>query len=106
MYDLVFRVARDFDVIKVRQTKAVQERVARLTGANKCLACECDLALAKKVVSGCCSSCAQSQYYAMRKKKTTLIELIRLGERLPAQPPGRKPNSHYAAKLLGRDANG
>ena len=103
MSDVVFRVTREFDVIKIRQSKAVQERVARLVAAGKCLACECELAQAKKVVSGCCSSCAQAQYYAIRKHRTSLIELIKNGERLPAQPPGRKPNE-YAARLLGRSS--
>lgn len=102
MSDVVFRVQREWDVVKIRQSKAVQERVARLIAVNQCLACECDLAQSKKVVSGCCSSCAQSQYYAMRKKRVTLMELIKDGQRLPAQPPGRKPGSAYSAKLLGR----
>lgn len=105
MNEVMFRVVKEFDVMKVNRTKAGQERVNRLTKENKCLACECSLLVDVKTVSGCCASCAQSQYYAIRRGKTTTVELIKHGERLPPQTPGRKPSSAYAARLLGREGS-
>jgi hypothetical protein len=104
MITVVLRVARDFDVIQLKLTKAVAKRVERLVGQDKCLACECALVAGAKTVSGCCMSCAQSQYYAIRKGHTTLQQLIRNGERLAPKTPGRKPRGAYSAKLLGREA--
>lgn len=101
MLEVVFRVVKEFDVVKVKLTAEGEERLARLTAERKCLACECSV-VGQKVVCGCCVACDQSQRYAMRKGITTLRQLISSGERKVKATPGRKPGSAYAAKLLGR----
>jgi hypothetical protein len=99
----MYRVAKEFAVEEVMLTKEIEQRIATLTAANKCLACECVHEPGTQVICGTCPSCNQTQHYGMRKGKCTLRQLIQRGERLPAKPGGRKPGTKYAAQLLGRD---
>jgi hypothetical protein len=101
MLEVVFRVVKEFSVVKVKLTNNGEERLKRLTAEGKCLACERPVA-GEKVVCGCCVSCDQSQRYAMRIGRVTLQELIAAGERQVKKTGGRKPKTAYSAKLLGR----
>lgn len=102
MLKVVFRVAREFDVIEVKLTKAVQQRLVSFAKQRKCLACERVIPKTERMICGCCMSCDQSQRYAIRKGKATLQGLLERGERAVKATPGRKPATAYAAKLLGR----
>jgi hypothetical protein len=102
MLKVVFRVAREFDVIEVKLTELVQKKLAAFAKEHKCLACERPIEKTERLICGCCVSCDQTQRYAMRKGKVTLEELLESGERAVKATSGRKPASDYAAKLLGR----
>lgn len=102
MLEVAFRVVKEFDVVKVRLTKAVQNKLVSFAKERKCLACERLIPKTERMVCGCCMSCDQSQRYAMRKGKATLQQLLERGERAVKATPGRKPATAYAAKLLGR----
>lgn len=102
MTEVVFRVVKEFDVVRVVLTKEGEQRIKLLSAEGKCLACERVLDASEKIVCGCCESCDQTQRYAMRKGFVTLNSLLKSGERKVAQTGGRKPKSDYAKKLLGK----
>jgi hypothetical protein len=101
MTEVSFRVVKEFEVVRVKLTKEIQDRVQRLSAERKCLACQRDLVAGEKVTCGCCVQCYQIQSYAMRKGFVTLRSLIASGERKAAGVGGRKPASAYGMKLLG-----
>ncbi len=103
MLKVMFRVAREFDVIEIKLTQLVQDKLAAFAKERKCLACERQMEPEERLVCGCCVSCDQSQRYAIRKGKATLQDLLECGERAVQAIPGRKPATAYAAKLLGRN---
>jgi hypothetical protein len=103
MLKVMFRVAKEFDVVEVKLTKLVQDKLVAFKSARKCLACEREIEPTERMCCGCCVSCDQTQRYAMRKGKITLEELLECGERAVQAIPGRKPANAYAAKLLGRN---
>lgn len=104
MQSVEFRVIKEFDVVKVKISKEVAERIERLQRENKCIACECEFQPGERKTVGIhADTCYQSQVYALRKGLVTLRELYANGERLAPKPGGRKPATAYAAKLLGRE---
>lgn len=99
---VAFRVVREWDVVQVELTAEGESRVNRLTAEGKCLDCEVAFEPGDKVVCGCHAACYASQYYSIRKGKTTVTVLIQSGYRLPNGTPGRKPRTEQQAKRLGR----
>lgn len=96
MAEAVFRVAKEFDVMKVKLTKEGRERVERLSKEGRCLGCERKLQEGEKVTCGNCSTC----YNALLKVPVaTRIEKANEGKTLAPSPGGRKPANKFTQEL-------
>lgn len=98
-----YQIPKGVTVVRVKLTKAGEERFRRLSAEKKCLACEVPFKPGETTTRGCHLSCDQTQRYAMRMGKETDQSLVKRGERAPRKTGGRPPASAYAARLLGRE---
>jgi NifB/MoaA-like Fe-S oxidoreductase len=99
MPEAIFRVAREYDVVRVRVTEEGQARVERLTAENRCLGCEAEHQAEAKVTCGQCATCYPASMRAIRNKQTTRSQLIRDGKMLPPTKGGRKPANKFTQEL-------
>jgi len=99
MPEVMYRVAREFDVVTVRVPEDVQREVDRLVAENKCLGCHQPFRDGQKRTRGQCSTCFSGSYRAIEKGKKTLNQLIREGKLLKAGRPGPKPVNDYTRQL-------
>lgn len=91
-----FRVAREFDVVKIKREKTVDEEVAAKVKAKKCLLCSEPYGSAE-IVRGDHRNCYNSLMYLVRIGKETEGDLMRDGVLLPSDGGGR---DSIAEKLL------
>lgn len=101
MADIEFRVATEFNVVKVRVTKEGEQRVDSLTKKHCCLGCEKQLTEEDRVRRGLCDTCYQGMKNAVNKQRVTERELMRDGKLLAPKPGGRKPANAFTASLQG-----
>lgn len=99
MAQVEFRVATEFNVVKVKVTNEAEERIKRLLAAGCCLGCEKSLATNERVRRGLCDTCYSGMRHAVKKRRTTENKLIAEGELLPPSPGGRKPANSFTEKL-------
>lgn len=83
-----FRVAREFDVVKIKREKSVDEEVASKVKAKKCLLCG-EAYGSKEIVRGDHRNCYNSLMYLVRTGKETESDLMRDGVLLPSDGGGR-----------------
>ena len=102
MPEVMYRVAREYDVVTVKRPKDAEQRIADLTAQDKCLGCERKLVKGERVSRGLCGTCYHGARRAMRMKKASENDLIRKGQLLPSNPGGRKPANNFTRELLGR----
>lgn len=102
MSEVVFRVAREWDVMTVKRPKDAEQRIATLRAENKCLGCERVVVKGERVSRGLCGTCYHGMLHAKRKKRITEAALIREGRLLPSDPGGRKPKNSFTRELLGK----
>jgi hypothetical protein len=100
MPEVMFRVATEFSVVKVKVTDEGQERVDRLSAEARCLGCE--ETLSGKVRCGLCDTCYQGTRNAIRKKQVSRNDLIRSGHMRVPQTGGRKPKNEFTRSLQRR----
>lgn len=95
----VFRIAREFDVVKIKVTKEGQERVERLIAADFCLGCEQPLKRDEggKLIHVCgqCKTCYCATRRAIRAGRQRFEDLVRDGFAIPRATPGRKPVNKF-----------
>ncbi len=102
MSDVWVRVAKEFDVIKVKVSKEGEKRLAILQQEGKCLGCERELEQGERITCGMCATCYNAALKAFKKKKVTRTQLIREGKMLPATDGGRRPVNKFTQELSGR----
>jgi hypothetical protein len=102
MPEVMYRVAREYDVMTVKRPIDAEKRIATLRSENKCLGCERPLVKGERVSRGLCGTCYHGVLNAVRKKKASEATLIREGKLLPASPGGRKPANAFTRELLGK----
>lgn len=103
MAEFEFRVATEFNVVKVRISKEVQERIDRLRAENRCLGCEEPILDTDRVRRGLCSCCYGGVRHGLRKHTVTEKRLMEDGHLLPNKPGGRKPKNKFTASITGRE---
>jgi hypothetical protein len=98
----VFRVVKEWDVVRVRVTEEGRKRIERLLAENRCLGCEEPFADGEKVCCGQCTTCYPASMKGIRNHKVSRNNLIREGKMLSPGPPGPKPKNNYTRELSGR----
>jgi hypothetical protein len=96
MSDAVFRVAKEFDVVKVRVTKDGRERIERLQTAGCCLGCERKLDPQERCTCGNCVTCYNA---VVSKPSSVRVQLMKEGKTLPPTKGGRKPANKFTREL-------
>lgn len=102
MPEVMYRVAREFDVVTVRVPEEVQREVDRLVAENRCLGCEKEFEADEKRSCGQCPTCFSASYRAINRGDVTRNQLIREGKLLKSGKPGPKPKNDYTRRLSGR----
>lgn len=102
MSEVVFRVVREWDVVKVKISTDIERRIETLRAEGKCLGCEEPLPKGKRVSRGLCATCYHGARYAMTRRRTSEAQLLREGRLLQANPGGRKPANKFTRELSGR----
>ena len=103
MSEVMFCVAKEFDVVKVKMTKEGSDRVERLTAVGEhgaCLGCERAFEDGEITRCGQCHTCYNGTLYAISKKKTTRAALIKAGKMLAPRAGGRKPANDFTRSLM------
>lgn len=109
---LEVRVAREFDVVKIKLTPEVKEHLRECEEKNLCRFCREPLAdpSVEKPTRGCHKACAGSLYHLIdskaRDKDGNLITneyLLKNGSWLYPKPPGRKSANPAVNALLGNE---
>lgn len=96
MSEAVFRVAREFDVVKVKLTKDGRERVERLQSAGCCLGCERKFEPDERVTCGNCTTC----YNALLEVAPSVRQQkANEGKTLAPGKGGRKPANKFTCEL-------
>lgn len=94
-----FRVAREYDVVKVKLTKEGRERVERLQSAGCCLGCERKFEPDERVTCGNCATC----YNALLDVPVSVrVQKANEGKTLAPGKGGRKPANKFTAELAER----
>lgn len=101
MSEIAYRVAKEWDVVKVRITEAGQKRADLLQSQNRCLGCEEKLD-GQQAKCGQCPTCYQASRRAIDARKVSRSELIREGKMLAPRTGGRKPSNKFTQELSGR----
>lgn len=103
---VVFRVAKEFDVVAVKISTPIQEHLTRCEREGLCPCCR--EKLEGKTVRGCHKSCADSLYNLIDKKKKdrdgNLITdeyLIKKGKWRVQDTPGPKTKNKGVLDLIG-----
>ena len=99
MPEVMYRVAREYDVVAVRIPDDVLKRRDAMVSQGKCLGCGRDIEEGEKKTCGQCSTCYPATAARIRLKKVNRNDLIRSGELLPQGKPGPKPKNDYTRKL-------
>ncbi|MCA9367986.1 hypothetical protein KC887_07050 [Candidatus Kaiserbacteria bacterium] len=99
-----FRVATEFNVVKVKVTKETQSRVNAFSQENRCLGCEELIVDTDRKRRGLCSTCYAGVIHAIKKHGASEKQLMEEGKLLPPSPGGRKPANKFTASLCGRES--
>jgi hypothetical protein len=98
------RVVREFELVKVRIDEAVLNAANEQVRQGIC--CGCGQALARDEKGEPVhyrglhpSTCYQATMRAVRKNRALERHLMKTGQLLPKQAPGRKPSNEYTQKL-------
>lgn len=100
MSEIAFRVAKEWDVVRVRISEHGLKRVTALLAEGKCVACEEPL-LGQTPKCGQCPTCYQAARRAIDARKISRSELIREGKMLAPSKGGRKPSNKFTRELAG-----
>lgn len=97
---VMLRVAKEFDVVKFRISKAGKQRAERLVASGCCCACEqkFDGERVEKHVCGMCKTCYNAARRFIRQGVDTMERFIRDGEMLPPHP-GRPASNKFTRRL-------
>lgn len=91
-----FRVAKEYDVVKVKLTKEGRERIERLQAAGCCLGCERKMEPDERCTCGNCATC----YNAVLKVPASVRQqLANEGKTLAPTSGGRKPSNKFTREL-------
>lgn len=99
MPEVLYRVAREFDVIKVKPTKEGQERIDRLTPDRCCLGCERKVDEDERYTCGNCPTCYNA---ILELPKNERVALMKSGETLTPTGGGRKHKNDFTRRLAER----
>lgn len=102
MPEVMYRVAREYDVVTVKVSAESEKRIERLRSEGRCLGCEEKLEAGERVSRGLCGTCYHGARYAIRKKRTTEGRLIKEGKMLTSNPGGRRPANKFTRELSER----
>lgn len=102
MADIEFRVATEFNVVKVRVSEEASKRIQVLQAACRCLGCERARIDDERFRRGLCDTCYGGVRNAIAKHRTTERDLMREGKLLAPLPGGRKPKNAFTAAVNGR----
>lgn len=102
MAEFEFRVATEFNVVKVKISEETQQRIDRLLAIGACLGCEEPILEVDRMRRGLCSTCYAAVMTAIRKRNVSQKRLMEDGRLLPSKPGGRKPKNKFTAALAGR----
>lgn len=100
-----FRVATEFNVVKVKVTDEGMQHIDKMTAAGCCLGCEEPLQPDDRPRRGLCSTCYAGVMHAVRKHGASEKSLMEKGRLLKAKPGGRKPKNKFTASLTGRESD-
>lgn len=103
MAEFEFRVATEFNVVKVKVTKEIQARVDELVAKGICLGCEEPILDVDRRRRGLCSTCYTAVCHGIHHHGVSAKALMEAGKLLPKKPGGRKPKNKFTASLYGRD---
>lgn len=98
-----FRVATEFNVVKVKVTDEGQAHIDKMTQEGRCLGCEEPLQPDDRPRRGLCSTCYCGVLNAVKHHGASQKTLMESGRLLKAQPGGRKPKNKFTASLTGRE---
>lgn len=98
MSEIAFRVVKEWDVVRVKITEAVQQRIDLLVSQNRCLGCEEKHQPGVPAKCGQCPTCYQASRRAVKSGRVSLGELIKAGKRLVAIA-GRRPINKFTKEL-------
>jgi hypothetical protein len=99
MSEVAFRVAKEWDVVRVRVSDEGTRRVAKLLADGRCVACEEPIEAGEQVKCGQCATCYQAARRAIKAKKVSRSQLIRDGKMLAPRDGGRKPSNKFTREL-------
>jgi protein-arginine kinase activator protein McsA len=99
MPEVMYRVAREYDVVTVRITDQVKQRIDQLRLEGRCLGCQRQFEAGEKTCRGQCKTCYPNTARKIRDGKVNENQLIREGKLLPAGTGGRKPTNDYTREL-------
>lgn len=105
MGNAVFRVAKEFDVVTIKSSKAADDRRDRLLEEGQCLGCERaflrdkDGKVVERVTCGLCSTCYNAVLRKEKKNKGIRKELAREGKMLSPTDGGRRPANKFTREL-------
>jgi len=99
MTELLFRVAREFDVVKIRRTKEAEEHIVLCQKEGKCLGCEEPLVEGERVTRGACGTCYNGMMHLISIGKVQEKDLMRDGKLLQPSKGGRKPANDFLKSL-------
>jgi len=99
MSEAVFRVAREFDVVKVRLTKDGRERIERLQTADCCLGCERKFEDGERRTCGNCGTCYNA---LLEVPQSVRVQKANEGKTLAPGKGGRKPANKFTRELQER----
>ena len=97
MPEVMYRVAREYDVVTVRVSDQGQERIDRLVPNRQCLATDCERKVGEKehYTCGNCPTCYSAMLGIPESERE---KLIRDGETLAPSKGGRRPKNKFTAK--------
>lgn len=103
MGQVEFRVATEFNVVKVKVSAEAEQRIKELQEAGCCLGCKKKIEPEDRVRRGLCDTCYSGMRHAVKKRRTTENKLIAEGELLPPAQGGRRPANEFTKKLNAKE---
>ena len=92
-------VVKSMEPRRIRIPQEAKERRDRLVAGRRCVGCERELVLTKKVQRGLCPTCYSATRKAVRNRRITDEELLRRGRILPPAAGGPKPHNEFTREL-------
>lgn len=95
MPEVMYRVAREYDVVTVHVTNEGQERINKLLPNRQCLGCERKVGENENYTCGNCPTCYSGLLEVPDGERE---KLIKSGETLAPTKGGRRPKNPFTAK--------